>query len=63
MGGGTRVGRVPSEGGVGHALPSSNMFDDLLLGIKSSILTTLYPLQLLYLTFIDLTFDEIRGLP
>ena len=44
---GTRVGVVPSEGRVGHTLPSSNVFDDPLLGIKSSILPTLYPLQLL----------------
>ena len=28
---GTRVGVVLSQEGVGHALPSSNMFDDLLL--------------------------------
>ena len=44
---GTRVDVVLSQEGVGHALPSSNIFDDLLLGIKSSILPTLYPLQLL----------------
>ena len=40
---GTRVGMVPSQEGVGPALPSSNMFDDLLLRIKPSILPTLYP--------------------
>ena len=44
---GTRVGVVLSKEEEGHALPSSNMFDDLLLRIKPSILPTLYHLQLL----------------
>ena len=44
---GTRVGVVLSQEGVGHALPSSNIFDDLLLRIKPSILPTLYHLTLL----------------
>ena len=32
---------------VEHALPSSNMYDNLLLSAKPSILPTLYPLPLL----------------
>ena len=53
VGASTRVGLVLSQEGVGHALPSANMFDDLLLRIKHSILPTLYPILLFTLNPYD----------
>ena len=41
---GIRVAVVLTKEGLGHALPSSNMYDELLLSAKPSILPTLYPL-------------------
>ena len=38
------VGVGLTQEGVGHALPSSNMYDDILLSAKPSIFPTLYPL-------------------